>query len=129
MNREIKFRGKNKKNGWIYGFYFINRGEHFIVQDGIVSPFNTHLDFVVEPETIGQFTGLYDRKEKEIYEGDIIRRSDNRIGVVVFINGGFMIESKIYGRCVRTPLYVFGEKSEVIGNVHDNPELLKGGEE
>lgn len=71
--REIKFRGWNAKNNrWIYGYYFANRGAHFISPDEFVNPIASADDYEVEADTIGQFTGLKDKNGKEIYEGDII---------------------------------------------------------
>ena len=71
MKREIKFRGYNLKNKmWIYGYYLVNRGKHYIVQDKTAHPFDEASDFEVDPESVGQFVGEY--KGKPIYEGDFV---------------------------------------------------------
>lgn len=135
MKREIKFRGKRKTDGeWLYGYYFVNRGLHFIVTDDLAPAGNTFKDYEVDPETVGQYAELKDRKGKEIYEGDILHRSvpacwyakgakgtieDDYevcldIGWLPFVEVG--LEAVINGET---------ENYTVIGNVHDNPELLK----
>lgn len=138
MNREIKFRGKRLTDGnWIYGDFFRNRGLSFIASDGIAeNPLATWRDYNVAPETVGQFTGKYDKNGKEIYEGDIVKTKEygkflgdkNFSGYdhfeVHFKNGGFRLENeeRIFNLTNNSHL-------EVVGNVHDNPSLLKGGEE
>lgn len=69
MNRQITFRGYNLKNKmWLYGYYIVNRGKHYIVQDKVVEPFSEPSDFEVDPESVGQKVGCY--KGVQLYEGD-----------------------------------------------------------
>lgn len=152
--REIKFRGYNAKNKeWLYGCYLINRGEHFICPDGIQPADKTSEDFQIVPETLGQFTGLHDCNGKEIYEGDIVMthvifaynheeiREFWRVGEIRFIAGGFNLTNctNYYTRIMKgksdiqpNPKSKFdfpAYRTQLIGNIHENPELLKGGEE
>ena len=128
MNRTIKFRGMAEgKNGfnfvrrWVYGSLLWWAGDHQIwTEDGS--------NFVVIPETVGQFTGLYDKNGTEIYEGDIVR-SENHLPKdysVEFIEGGFCCNGN--GLCIPIDINHFypsvGCEIEVIGNIHDNKELL-----
>lgn len=134
--REILFRGKRKDNGkWAYGFYALfasNKGlKHGIytgAENGCVIPYE------VDPETVGQFTGLTDKNGKKIFEGDIVKewsshwktplKTEINIYEVVceYLGSLHLIRKTEYGEN-STPLY---RRSvvEVIGNIYDNPELL-----
>ena len=127
--REIKFRGKRLDNGeWLYGSLVILNGRYFI------------FDYVneVDPTTVGEFTGLKDKNGKEIYEGDVIRsplsEDKTRPHRIFYHTGnaafmGALVDRKelCYLRLDQDWIYKFGK--EVIGNIHDNLELLKGGEQ
>ena len=88
----------------------------------------------VAPETIGQFTGLYDCNGNKIYEGDIVEwEKDGLMYVVRFWCGMFYASVKecndgIFGGF---PLHALTKhddrKCKIVGNIYDNPELLKGG--
>ena len=126
--REILFRGKEFKTphdeydmGWVYGFYCSNSGAHFITH--VVEPDSGGCyfsDILVDPETVGQFTGLLDKNSKRIYEGDIVRDNYGNIRAVKFFNGR-------YCPFIAYPEYKCWneDECEIIGNIHDNPELLE----
>jgi uncharacterized phage protein (TIGR01671 family) len=91
-----------------------------------------HSQYVVNTDTIGQYTGLKDKNGKEIYEGDIIGCHNPNIKHLIFYNeeqGRFMaalggdIENDYFGIC-GLDCSRWNATKEVIGNIHDNPELL-----
>ena len=119
MKREILFRGKRVKDGkWVEGLLTKDIKGHIRIQYNPI-----HFSVVINPETVGQFTGMTDKTGKKIFEGDIIKWIDsdgnNRIDKVLFSNGGFHLCNIYYN--------IGGYKGnslEVIGNIHDNKELL-----
>ena len=147
--RENLYRGKRKDTGeWLYGFYaFVanNKGlKHGIytgAENGCVIPFE------VIPETVGQYAVLIDKNGKKTFEGDICRVvyldkwcdsngkhyevENAMIEEVVFEKGAFCFKTTIEGIPFYRPIgFDIYEKLkikdfEVIGNIHDNPELLE----
>jgi uncharacterized phage protein (TIGR01671 family) len=122
--RDIKFRGKSFDNGeWVYGDYHKRAGGvHCIIK--MEPDENGKVVYVVHqvaPDTIGQFTGLHDKNGKEIYEGDIVRYDmGGECEVSYCVGGGF-------AGFDLSPAFHNGHQLtdvEVIGNIHDNPELL-----
>lgn len=101
MERQIKFRGYNLKNKkWLYGYYLVNRGKHYIVQDEVVGPFSEPGDFEVDPESVGQKVG--EVGGVELYEGDIVnvnRRTE------LFFRGKIMWDSVYCKYILRTGSY------------------------
>lgn len=142
--REILFRGKRKDNGeWVYGYYckygYTGKEKHYIIPSYASDLYAIE----VIPETVGQYTGLPDKNGKKIFKGDIVvtKYKLGRGGYYVFevyynenlcqfaltINSGSYTKNKQYDWLQLTELKA--NKIEVIGNIHDNPELLKGGEQ
>lgn len=130
--REIKFRGKRLDNGeWVYGDLHIRTPFPHIHSEIVYGKVNIDL------HTVGQFTGLHDKNGKEIYEGDIVKWILTMPGVGV--NGGYdEYETEEIGEiqwdagalylgeyCAAGFAYDSENCAEIIGNIHDNPELLK----
>lgn len=136
--RTIKFRGKaiEPSLGWIYGdllqisniYPDIHRYKDTIEVNGEKCK-RYELD-KVSHKTVGQFTGAFDCEGREIYEGDILSacygHSPNITevtGVVEFVHCGFALRfGKDAGVWLDQLIH-----AEIVGNIHDNPELLKGG--
>lgn len=136
MNREIKFRGKNKDIGWVEGqvAYDLNEDTYIIrevEQDSSYGLEETMLFattwYRVDKETIGQYIGLCDKNGKEIYKGDILKSIRwNDIYLVKQIGTAYYLCRKGKNRFNKITTWNNAEKSEVIGNIYDNPELLGG---
>jgi len=135
--RPIKFRGKTEEGHWAYGdFSLINSYEKPLIFEGLFD------EFLVIPETVGQYTGVNDSKRtaeypdgQPIYEGDIIkadlpqkwhdgvRNLRLACGRVYFEKGSFKVTDRVAD--VRLDDFANDVILEVLGNFHDNPDLLE----
>lgn len=127
MKRNIKFRGKAfpvSINSWVYGS-FIQYADDCWIQD------ENGTQYKVDSDTVGQFTGLYDKDEKEIYEGDILRisRTDTEESLLAEVYDRSIVRIPMNSECDYMLLDFLSAccEFEVMGNIHDNPELLEGG--
>ena len=142
--REILFRGKRIGNGeWVRGDLVHVENKSYISYY-YESPFSTFINeqikyddisivgvapFIeVDIATIGQYTGLNDKTGKKIFEGDICRMKADRLkgyGTIIFMGSAFVLCDKTHKQTRYYPLYPDGQFT-VVGNIHDNPELLEG---
>lgn len=154
MNREIEFRGKRPDTGgWVYGYYCKHTKRqvcpmgdelkpediaHLIINDGFADwnmPRSLQ-GYDVDPETVGQYTGLKDKDGVKIWEGDVLKainpngeednlcvvKWDNLCGGYPYVpQGGFGDFDVSTVGWAMTMEFTF----ELIGNIHDNPEFLE----
>ena len=137
--REILFRGKRTDNGeWIYGDLMQNV-DCIKIREQEKDVKHIAKSFEIDLETVGQYTDLADKNGKRIFEGDIVAQNwydydeprDDSFGKVVFCEYDCSFSVMDVNKDGFMPLGRCGSyhwEVEVIGNVHDNPELLKGGE-
>ena len=139
--REIIFRGKKDDDEWMYGSFCMDALEQFnglCGVDGFIRLYDKAKGkmqtYEVDRETVGQYTGLKGKNGKRIFEGDIVKTSDiTHEGVIQIPGESFEIAMR-KGCWVMVAgedwdfLETNHECIQVIGNIHDNPELLKGGE-
>ena len=128
--REILFRGKTEKGEWVEGLLWKKK---YNTDKIFISCFPDHDDneevFPVKPETVGQYAGRTDKNGKKIFEGDIVTglflHSRPVNGVTAFRDGSFGLLWDRAGAETFTPFTsMCNVEYEMIGNIHDNPELL-----
>lgn len=135
LHREIEFRGLDRvEKKWRFGCLLVIDGNPHIIESSDISEVGHHFQQEgdrptwVIPETVGQFTGLTDRKGKKIYEGDIVNAYTLdtglpiRTGVIEFTEGIFAFS---YAH-IKIPMNMLSTHLlEVISNVHDKHEIIR----
>ena len=134
--REILFRGKRMDDGeWVEGYLVKAVGGECMILPvtaehcgGAEFSEGYHCD----PTTVGQYTGLKDKNGKMIFDGDILLLDDIK-GIVNYGTGCFCVnlsgQDYLYRSNPAIDIVLNGYPGlEIIGNIHDNPEMLKGGE-
>ncbi len=141
--RQIIFRGRDKKGQWHYGSLVLATDRWFKHRSGgfhrewIAERIFSNGGFInlcvrhcVTAETVGQFTGVHDKDGKAIYEGDIVRLADVGIYQVCYNEERCSYElrtKKEVGGFIDNLWSCHSYRYEILGNIYDNPELLKGG--
>ena len=133
--RDILFRGKRLDNGeWVRGNLFVSEtdGRTYILAGSRLFT----IEWEVDQETVGQFTGLTDKNGKRIFEGDVVIYDNSpynaycepQKGVIAWRNGSLSFKYIPWASVMYRPLCsddFFAAKCDVIGNIHDNHELLE----
>ena len=139
--REILFRGRlTNKSRWVYGCLINNiygAVPAIMTEQSVDDAFNLDFEYDhVEEKTVGQFTGLTDKNGRKIFEGDVVRDEYNGgIARIAFLQQGcgwylvFKNTDRRMGHRSRNSAYDNDLELEVIGNIHDNPELLEVSED
>lgn len=124
--REILFRAKREDNGeWVYGYYVRlpdAAGAVHMMHVPAGNPDECNATFYIDPKTLGQFTGLTDKNGVKIFEGDIVEYEGKRYSINYLPHYARFSAVK-----PNTVFCVFAyQRGEVIGNIYDNPELIRG---
>ena len=135
--REILFRGKTPSGNWVEGFFLTRKQRYkgnktFISEKSVISTGITEssgaygesqktIEYEVIPETVGQYTGLTDKNGKKIFEGDIFAHPDNKKYKYIV---SWDDDVASFGWFNGDGMGFDNEEIEIIGNIHDNPELV-----
>lgn len=132
--REILFRGKRVDNGeWVEGFYVVIAGENHYIFTGRIDLTQGSVGceyFKVDSKTVCRYTGLTDKNGVKIFEGDILKaiwqhlsNTDTVIGIVKYDDAAFILETDDHYLFFEDN--IFSDECEVVGNIHDDHELLE----
>lgn len=127
---EILFRGKTLTGKWVEGayykqeeFYGTPEDAHIIIKSKEDISYDQALDYsVVMPETVGQYIGLCDRNGRKLFEGDIVEYKEE-YGQITYSDTEAMFVVEFDTWCTDFD-HLYGRELEVVGNIHDTPELL-----
>lgn len=119
--KTTKFRGISIGSGeWVYGFYVVIGGKHYIVGEAAAGCGYRLIE--VDPRTVGQYTGFKDIDGKEVYEWDLLK-----VWIQGWLQKGYVVVKdlrELYLDFNRDDTYYLVDNVKVVGNIFDNPELL-----
>lgn len=117
--RKIRFRALTRESReMVYGYY----------ADGFIMDFENDLSYKVDSDTLGQYIGLKDKNDVEIYEGDILLcEYGDKVGKVYFDEDELAYVIEIDNSVYNIGDHYYPKDVEVIGNIYDNKELLSAG--
>lgn len=122
--RSSEFRGKGLyKKKWLYGGLIVDgKGNAAIANLVILNNCNTAEVDLVDPDSVGEYTGMKDRNQRKVFEHDILKDGMGSIGIIIHTDGMFAVD---FGEGIELQeLTETLEVCEVIGNIHDNPDLI-----
>lgn len=124
---KIEFRGKSKADGaWHYAYYHGDRHTPIIVNEEETPDTFIQNRIPIDPETVGQYTGLNDKNGVKIFKGDIVLNPNGCtvfVGAVEFSEGSWWIANKKNKDAI--PLFDELNGIDILGNIWDNTELLE----
>ncbi|KAA9612576.1 hypothetical protein DCK06_00190 [Listeria monocytogenes] len=128
---KIEFRGKSKADGaWHYGYYHCNRETPIIVYEWETPTTIVQNRIPVYPKTVGQYTNVDTPDGKKIFEDDYVLVKDchptgydDFYGVVEFLEGAWWVDNELMQKAVL--LWNESNEIEILGNIHENPDLLE----
>lgn len=124
MKRENSYRGKRVDTGeWVEGSLIGNDVIVGKIVEFEEDYFCTEFWYKVGPATVGQFTGMTDKKGKKLFEGDVYSMGEKNILYIVIFDKSQFIGKQVSNRSL-AGLEYWKSNIEIIGNIHDNPELL-----
>ena len=128
--REHLYRGKAKNGKWVIGNLVIGVPQKGSLsgRDYFIFPLEEQATYIVDPQTVGEYTDFKDQKGVQIFTADIVRDKNGKLFIIEWNHrrGGYVAKYvNLNDFEAFEEAFVFYHELEVVGNIHDNPELLE----